>query len=82
MLDRLTLDHLGIDAALSAAYLETAQPDYLQYETWVRANAAKADATSVAEHNAALREHRDHMLQIDLHDWKRLHMSTISPQVI
>ena len=72
-MDRMTLDHLGVDANRSEAYLRSALPDYVQYEQWIRENAQHADAAGIAAHNAALQQQREDMLRVDLLDWQLLH---------
>jgi hypothetical protein len=72
-MDRITLDHLGIDANWSEAYLRAALPDYVQYEQWVFENAQHADVAGIDAHNAALQEYREEVLRVDLLDWQLLH---------
>jgi hypothetical protein len=72
-MDRITLDHLGVDANRSAAYLRSALPDYVQYEQWIRENVQHADTAGIAAHNAALQQHREDVLRVDLLDWQLLH---------
>jgi hypothetical protein len=72
-MDRMTLDHLGVDANRSEAYLRSASPDYVQYEQWIRENAQHADTAGIAAHNAALQQHRKDVLRVDLLDWQLLH---------
>jgi hypothetical protein len=77
-LDRITLDHLGVDADRSGAYLRSALPDYVQYERWVRENGQHADAAGIATHNAALQQYREDVLRVDLLDWQLLHASYLA----
>jgi hypothetical protein len=77
-MDRMTLDHLGVDADRSEAYLRSALPDYIQYEQWVRENALHADAAGIAAHNTALRLYRSDVLRADLLDWQLLHASYLA----
>ena len=79
-MDRMTLDHLGIDANRSEAYLRAALPDYVQYEQWVRENAQHADAAGIDAHNAALQEYHEDVLRVDLLDWQLLHEGYLAEQ--
>jgi hypothetical protein len=73
-LDRITLDHLGIDEQGSDALLAS-MPDYVQYEAWVRESATRVAPAEIAQLNEVLRRSRDEIQRTDLHDWERLHMS-------
>ena len=53
--DELTCTNLGIDREAFVHYIETERPDYFQLEEWVRNNASKLDADSVAKHNLRIR---------------------------
>jgi hypothetical protein len=77
-MDRITLDHLGVDADRSGAYLRSALPDYVQYEQWVRENAQHADAAGIAAHNAALQQYREDVQRVDLLDWQLLHATYLA----
>jgi hypothetical protein len=72
-MDRMTLDHLGVDANRSQAYLRSVLPDYVQYEQWIRENAQYADTEGIAAHNAALLQHREDVLRADMLDRQLLH---------
>jgi hypothetical protein len=50
-LDELTCVHLGIDVEELIRFIDTALPDYLQFEAWVREHATKLDANTIAAHN-------------------------------
>lgn len=80
-LDRLTLEHLGVDAAQSAAYIDAEMPDYVRYESWVRLHAASAGANDIAEHNAVVRKHGQRIMRADVRDWKQLHTAATSRAV-
>jgi hypothetical protein len=43
--------HLGIDVEELIRFIDTALPDYLQFEAWVREHATKLDANTIAAHN-------------------------------
>ncbi|BDE06202.1 hypothetical protein WPS_14780 [Vulcanimicrobium alpinum] len=50
--DEFTTSTLGIDRDAFIAYIETALPDYLALEAWVRANAANLTPEAIAAVNA------------------------------
>jgi hypothetical protein len=52
--DEMTLTNLGIDPDALIQFIETNLPAYLELEDWVRANATKLDAASLAAHNEAI----------------------------
>lgn len=51
-IDAMTVEHLGIDMHAMCRYLLAEAPPYLEFEDWVRKNATKLDAASIAAHNA------------------------------
>ena len=79
-MDRMTLDHLGIDENRSEAYLQAALPDYVQYEQWVRENAQHANSAGIAAHNAAMQEYHEVVRCVDLLDWQLLHEGYLAEQ--
>lgn len=51
--DQMVLDGIGVDKAAFLAFIDT-KPTYVQTEAWVKANATKLNAESVATLNAAI----------------------------
>jgi hypothetical protein len=49
--DAMTVTNLGIDMHAMCQYLLAQAPTYLEFEDWVKAHAAKADAKGVTAHN-------------------------------
>jgi hypothetical protein len=49
--DEFLITTLGIDGEAFVAYIETAQPDYLALEMWVRDHAANLNAEAIAAVN-------------------------------
>jgi hypothetical protein len=69
--DRMLVEDLQLDAAMLAAHLK-ALPTYQATEAWVLANAAAANRSAIAQHNARV-DADPTVLQTDLADWARLH---------
>lgn len=51
--DQMVLDGIGVDRADFLRFIAT-KPTYVQTEAWVKANATKLDAQSIASLNAAI----------------------------
>lgn len=51
-IDAIATANLGIDMQAMVQYLHDERPAYPEFEHWIRANARKLDAASVAAHNA------------------------------
>lgn len=57
LFDERTCADIGLDLTAAVAYIETEKPDYLTFEAWVRTNATKLDAASIAAHNESILGH-------------------------
>lgn len=53
-MDDTTYEDLGIDGPAAVRYLESALPNYVAFEGWVREHGTKLDAEAIARHNATV----------------------------